>query len=53
MPTLDLDGAARIVDGNFDGVARVDMGGYEFADAAPTAVAGRIRLSWPMRIARP
>ena len=40
MPTLDLDGAARIVDGNFDGVARVDMGVYEFADAAPTAVAG-------------
>jgi hypothetical protein len=40
MPTLDLDGASRIVDGNFDGEASVDLGVYEFADAPPTAVAG-------------
>jgi hypothetical protein len=40
IPTLDLDGAARIVDGNFDGDARVDIGVYEFANAPPTAVAG-------------
>jgi serine protease len=40
VPALDLDGAARIVDGDFDGVARVDMGAYESSNAPPTAVAG-------------
>ena len=40
MPMLDLDGAARIVDGNFDGDARVDMGAFEYFNAPPVAVAG-------------
>ena len=40
LPALDLDGAARIVDGNFDGTARVDMGAYEYFNAPPAAVAG-------------
>jgi hypothetical protein len=30
---LDLDGHSRIVDGNFDGVAIVDMGAYEYLPA--------------------
>lgn len=42
LPAVDLDGNPRIVDGNFDGEARVDMGAYEFfeANAAPSADAG-------------
>jgi hypothetical protein len=40
IPMLDLDGAARIVDGDFDGTARVDMGAYEYFSAPPTAAAG-------------
>ena len=43
MPTMDLDGAARIVDGNFDGDARVDMGAFEYFNAPPVAVAGADR----------
>jgi hypothetical protein len=39
-PAVDLDGAARIVDGNFDGNARVDMGAYEYVNTPPTAAAG-------------
>jgi serine protease len=51
MLTVDLDGAARISDGNFDGVARVDMGAYEYFNAAPTAVAGLIKPAWPVQTA--
>jgi hypothetical protein len=40
IPTLDLGGAVRIVDGDFDGAARVDMGAYEYFNAPPTAAAG-------------
>ena len=40
IPLLDLDGAARIADGNFDGGARVDLGAYEYVNAPPTAAAG-------------
>jgi hypothetical protein len=40
IPTLDLDGAARIFDGDFDGNARVDLGAYEYFNAPPTATAG-------------
>jgi hypothetical protein len=40
IPTLDLDGAARIVDGNFDANARVDLGAYEYFNAPPKAAAG-------------
>jgi hypothetical protein len=40
LPAVDLDGGARIVDGNFDGVARSDMGAYEYFNAPPVAVAG-------------
>ena len=43
MPTMDLDGAARIVDGNFDDDARVDMGAFEYFNAPPVAVAGADR----------
>jgi hypothetical protein len=39
-PMFDLDGAARIVDGDFNGDARVDMGVYEYFNAPPTAAAG-------------
>jgi hypothetical protein len=40
IPLLDLDGAVRIVDGDFDGDARIDMGAYEYVNAPPVAVAG-------------
>jgi serine protease len=40
IPMLDLDGAARIVDGDFDGDARIDLGAYEYVNAPPTAAAG-------------
>jgi hypothetical protein len=40
IPTQDLDGAPRIVDGDFDGSARVDMGAYEYFNAPPAAAAG-------------
>jgi hypothetical protein len=33
--TLDLDGGLRIADGNDDGVARVDIGAWEFAPPDP------------------
>jgi len=36
----DLDGNARIADGNGDGDARVDMGAYEYTNRAPVADAG-------------
>ena len=42
VPALDLDGNARIFDGNFDGVAHVDMGAYEYtvSNTPPVANAG-------------
>jgi len=40
IPVLDLDGAARIVDGDFDADARADLGAYEYFNAPPTAAAG-------------
>ena len=42
LPATDLDGNARVFDGNFDGDARVDMGAYEFTDpnSPPVADAG-------------
>lgn len=38
-PATDLDGAARVTDGNGDGTARRDMGAYELPAPAPTVVA--------------
>jgi hypothetical protein len=42
MSATDLDGNARIFDGNFDGDPRVDMGAYEYTvdNAPPAANAG-------------
>jgi Right handed beta helix region/PKD domain len=40
IPKLDLDGAVRIFDGDFDGNARVDLGAYEYFNAPPAAAAG-------------
>ena len=42
VPATDLDGNARVFDGNFDGVAQVDMGAYEYtvANTPPVANAG-------------
>ena len=40
MAAADLDGNARIADGNSDGDARVDMGAYEYTNHAPVADAG-------------
>jgi hypothetical protein len=42
IPGVDLDGNARVFDGNVDGDARVDMGAYEYtvANRAPVAHAG-------------
>jgi hypothetical protein len=40
IPALDLDGAPRIVDGNQDGDARVDIGAYEYSNQLPVANAG-------------
>jgi hypothetical protein len=34
-PTIDLAGNARLVDGNRDGTARVDMGAFEYAPPPP------------------
>jgi hypothetical protein len=38
LPTTDLGGKQRIVDGNLDGTATVDMGAYEFVPPPPHAV---------------
>ena len=40
MPPVDLDGGARVVDGNQDGDARVDMGAFEYRNTPPVAAAG-------------
>ena len=40
MAAADLDGNARVADGDGDGVARVDMGAYEYTNQAPVANAG-------------
>jgi hypothetical protein len=37
LATTDLAGGARLVDGNGDGVARTDIGAYEYAPPAPPA----------------
>jgi len=39
LPTRDKDGNPRIMDGNNDGVATVDMGTYESDTTPPTTVA--------------
>jgi len=46
LPATDLDGSARIFDGNFDGDPRVDMGAYEFTttNTPPAANAGPDQL---------
>jgi len=40
VPAEDLAGGSRIVDGNGDGIANVDMGALEYRNHAPTANAG-------------
>jgi len=40
MAAADLDGNARVADGDGDGAARVDMGAYEYTNQAPVAAAG-------------
>jgi hypothetical protein len=40
MAGVDLDGNARVADGDGDGAARVDMGAYEYTNQAPVADAG-------------
>ncbi len=38
LPVTDMDGRPRILDGNHDGVATVDMGAFEFDPTLPVAV---------------
>lgn len=38
LPTLDLAGKPRIVDGNHDGVAIIDMGAYEYQPPVTTSI---------------
>jgi nitrous oxidase accessory protein NosD len=40
IPSVDFAGGSRIVDGNGDGVAHVDMGALEYRNRAPVADAG-------------
>lgn len=40
LPATDLAGSARVIDGNQDGVARVDMGAFEYRNQNPVADAG-------------
>lgn len=55
LPAIDLDGHARVVDGNANGFAVVDLGAYElsaFPPAAPTGLeatitsTGHVLLAW-------
>jgi hypothetical protein len=43
LPATDLAGQARVVDGNADGIARVDIGALEYRNRAPVADAGADR----------
>jgi hypothetical protein len=38
LPSLDLAGKPRIVDGNHDGVAAIDMGAYEYQPPATASI---------------
>jgi hypothetical protein len=40
LPTVDLGGSARVIDGDGDGVPHVDMGVFEYHNHAPTVSAG-------------
>jgi hypothetical protein len=40
IPAADLDGTARIGDGNQDGHAQVDLGAYEYSNQPPVARVG-------------
>jgi hypothetical protein len=40
LPGLDITGQPRVVDGNADGIARVDMGALEYGNRAPVVDAG-------------
>src|SRR6266851_2976315 len=39
LPTTDFDGNPRIVDGNNDGVATIDLGAYEVGNSSAAAIA--------------
>ena len=43
LPATDIAGQARVVDGNADGIARVDIGALEYRNGAPVADAGADR----------
>src|SRR5262249_28212698 len=52
LPAMDFEniGRARVIDGNGDGVAVVDMGGYELPTpppAQPTGIAGSLQAPHP------
>jgi hypothetical protein len=40
LPATDITGTPRIVDGNGDGLAHIDMGAFEYHNHAPVASAG-------------
>jgi hypothetical protein len=40
LPAVDLSGSARVVDGNGDGSAHVDLGAFEYHNHAPAVSAG-------------
>ena len=41
-PATDQRGSQRIVDGNYDGVARIDIGAFEYVPEAPGARSPRL-----------
>jgi K319-like protein/copper-binding protein NosD len=43
LPTVDFAGGSRVVDGNADGIDRVDIGALEYRNHAPVANAGEDR----------